>query len=317
MKSLLSCLLLGTVSAAQTIAPPYHPGYPVGHTASAEPPLTALLSHLRILYQQGKGALSGQDGDDETYPVADIYTRYYPYDYPEKTCHADYPADSPFSLEDPPHCMKLHSRRILKTDSGRRHLLLLTGDTFISVHPMKGRATLYIYDENRQDPARDILRGYRSTLIGNFGEAPKNWRWLELGPGRWGVVGLDYDVHTGDEDARYIILRPDDNDDMVDMVEHVLIDRIPALRDNSGAYGDCEEEEDVFGRTRAQCLSGRISRHSILNVRKNLAPNAGYYPLEIHIFDPKGLDKPDKNTFILPYNPDKATWEIPPDYPIR
>ncbi len=214
--------------------------------------------------------------------IEQVLRQHYPRQHKAHQCYLGkstgyYQGDKPVSLD---YCMKIDKQQTVDTPAGKRHYILLRGDAidlktgeWLSSHVASGAVGMLVL-RPKAGGGWETEAANTGMSAGAFGSAPEKWTLQQFGPGSWGFVNRESDVHQGYAGGDHLILLAAGN--------KISFSRIPALSDNTGALGDCSADMG-FETAAAQrdCRKRAVNLDSRLHINRNATPTAGMYPLQL------------------------------------
>lgn len=199
------------------------------------------------------------------------------------------------------YCMKLDHAETISTDTGPRLYILAAGNAVDAAgaedggHVTPGLVGAFVVAE--QQGQTQILHGKPNITVGANGQAPRQWRFVKLGPSDyWGWHNVAGDCHQGYCGSRHIILAPYGK-----TIKNVA--GFVASFNDGGACGD------------TRCAGRSTDLDSKLDIHATQI-HVPVFPLRITV---TGRDKGRKlapKTWILPFNPAKWAYTQPKDWPL-
>lgn len=199
------------------------------------------------------------------------------------------------------YCMQLDHAEIISTDMGPRLYVLAAGNAVDATgepdgaHVTPGLVGAFVVAE--QQGQIKILHGKPTITIGASGNAPRQWRFVKLGPSDyWGWYNTSADCHQGYCGSRYVILAPYGN----------------TIRDLAGfvaSFGD-------GGACGDKRCAGRITDlDSTLEVDATQI-HTKVFPLRITVTGKDQGKRLAPKTWTLPFNPTTWTYIAPKNWPL-
>lgn len=144
---------------------------------------------------------------------------------------------------------------------------------------------------------------------------PERWQWLQFGPDSWGVRARTTTAVSGVSTGTEVLLFEQQG-----KVANSIIDY--AISDNSNWISTCEEERrKELGISEEECIQPIKDLIASFNLRSDLQPTAGIYPLEFKVSGYIGLGKEQKKmqqqSFIWIFDSSKQTYKEPEDNPLK
>lgn len=163
-----------------------------------------------------------------------------------------------------------------------------------------------------------------------WGQATRNIQWLEIGPGLWAVMSKSGFRTGGETVSSARILYEDDG-----KIRHTALPIAFNIYDDfcDPAVADfCDNDwQDEAGAARELAKSAAL--RWVLSVRRNLPPEAGFYPLQVTVDGYRGrkiTGRRDNGAFIITpvqvfqrqpylfhYDAAQQDYVMPTDFPIR
>jgi hypothetical protein len=198
----------------------------------------------------------------------------------------------------PDFCMKLDRVDLISSNSGKRLYILAAGDVVdpnTAGHPSPGLIGAFVL-EDHNGRTETIAAGSDLAIAGNFGMAPKKWKFVQLGPSDyWGWENTDDYANQGYSGSYYVILAPFGKS-VRDLAGHGL----RAAQDDSGA---CPEDSKTCND---------ISWTSTLEPDSSSGDSV--YPLVLTVSGTR-QGKDIRKTFHIPF--ERKTWSYrQPDDPL-
>ena len=220
------------------------------------------------------------------------------------------------------YCMNFVSEKIADTAQGKRRYVFFSGDKLVSCHGCTGLDSLFVFTS--ADGKDWQLLAHKETEGGNgsWGKSSSEAKWLETGPGVWGVITEGGFSQGGATEGSTHILH-DDGKEIREAAISTYID--------TTAIADCGDKEylKIAERSQAYCYASNISLEGTVEIRKDLPAMGNTYPLQVTVngYDvmklvgkgKKAKTQPTKEykneKFLFSYNPDKHEYVMPADYP--
>lgn len=219
------------------------------------------------------------------------------------------------------YCMNFVSEKIVDAPQGKRRYVFFSGDNLNHAHVMSGLDALFIFTSIDGKDWSALTRK-ETYAVGGWGQATGEIKWLETGPGLWGVMSEGGYTQGGATEGSTHILHDDGKE--------IREAAIPTYIDTT-AMADCNDAEYLqeTNKNEADCYARNISLEGTIEIRKDLPAMGNTYPLQVTINGHEGLKlvgkgknartqpiKEYKNEkFLFSYNPDKHEYVMPADYP--
>lgn len=213
------------------------------------------------------------------------------------------------------YCMRFVSEKIADTAQGKRRYVYFTGNGLYSPD-IEGSNFLFVFTS--ADGKDWQLLGHKEA---NF-TASKDPKWMEIGPGLWGVANEVGTVSDGDVEVAIRIL----HDGGKDIRESL----IPTRYKVSGTER-CKDSEYLksMKQSPADCYAEISELNATIDVRKDLPAVDNTYPLQVTLDGYYGMKMADKGkdaklqpikeykrqAFIFSYDPEKVRYGWPADFP--
>ena len=229
------------------------------------------------------------------------------------------------------YCMDFIGEKMVDTAQGRRRYLFFSGENLNHAHLMSGLDSLFVFDSVNGRDWRLLTRKETDAMGGwGWGQATRSIQWLEIGPGLWGVMSKN-GFRTGGETVSSARVLYDDNG----KIRHTAIPIAFNIHDDfcDPAVTDfCDNDwQDEAGAARELAKSAAL--RGVLSVRRNLPPEAGFYPLQVTVDGYRGrkiTGRRDNGAFVITpvlvfqrqpylfhYDAAQQDYVMPTDFPIR
>jgi len=219
------------------------------------------------------------------------------------------------------YCMNFVSEKVIDTPQGKRRYVFFSGDYLDTVHAATGLDALFIFT-SADGKDWSVLAHKETYAVGGWGQATGEIKWLETGPGLWGIMSEGGYTQGGATEGSTHILH-DDGKEIREASISTYID--------TTAIADCGDKEylKIAERSQADCYASNISLEGTVEIRNDLPAMGNTYPLQVTVNGYDGMKlvgkgkkaktqpiKEYKNEkFLFSYNPDKHEYVMPADYP--
>ncbi|MGV6810130.1 MAG: hypothetical protein ACWA5U_09670 [bacterium] len=196
------------------------------------------------------------------------------------------------------YCLKIEKIKVIKTDQGKRHYILLSGEILdeqqesASSHASSGLVAAFIFQENQ------LIAHNAYYPLGSFGKPPEGWSMIKLSENDyWAWFNTWGDCHFGHCGGRYVLLAPYEKS-------------IKNIADFTSDYSDSGTGKFENGG------GTELESTLIVDTTQQAEKNTGIYPLKINI---KGLNAGkavQKTEWIIPFNRKKWGYIEPRNWPL-
>lgn len=190
------------------------------------------------------------------------------------------------------YCMKLDRVDAISSNTGKRLYILAAGglpDPSAGAHATPGLIGAFVLEDHNGHT--ETIAANDKIAAGNFGTAPKQWKFVRLGPSDyWGWQNTDGYTGQGITESFFIVLAPFGKS-VRDLAKH-----LPAGYDDSGM--DCPESSKTCGKT---------AWTSTLDV--DSSGSDSIFPLVLTVKGSSRGKELKNKSFKLPF--ERKTWSYP------
>ena len=218
-------------------------------------------------------------------------------------------------------CMYFVSEKTVDTPQGKLRYILFSGNSIATGHSESGLDSLFIFSAEGDGKNWKLLSRKETNAANSWGAGTTEAKWMEFGPGLWGIVSEGGFSTMGIEQSIHHILLYDGKE------IHKSV--IPVAFAN-GAAGGCGDGDVSAKNADKEKLPDCAELEAKIKIRHDLPATSGIYSLQVSVNGYDGLKlikakgkksvlKPIKEyknkKFLFPYNPDKHEYVMPADYP--
>lgn len=230
------------------------------------------------------------------------------------------------SLEQSPkkidgYCMRFVSEKIADTAQGKRRYVYFTGDRLYSPDIYSSNILFVFTSADGKD--WQLLDHKEANYPTHNADAPDSKeKWLETGPGLWGIANEVGIVSNGDVEVAIRIL----HDDGKEIRESLIPTRYKMSKTER-----CKDSEYLksMKQSPADCYAEISELNATIDVRKDLPAVDNTYPLQVTLDGYYGMKMADKErdaklqpikeykrqAFIFSYDPENVRYGWPADFP--
>lgn len=220
-------------------------------------------------------------------------------------------------------CMRFLNEKTVDMADGKRRFLLFVGDNLETSHAMTGAVGLFVFDSKDAGKTWQPVTHKLADNLGEYGSAPSEWSWQQVGPQAWAAVAASGYASTGVSWRNNFLLQAEGKTiRWTDVLESY---------DNKDANYVCndEAEQSDIADAKAEELADCQHLTARFAVRKDLPAPNGIFPLEVSLDGFVGLKK-EKNgkewllkplktfkqdKFVFEYDAAKQNYVAPKDFP--
>ena len=220
------------------------------------------------------------------------------------------------------YCMKFVSEELVDTAQGKRRYIFLSGDRLTGCKDCLGLNSLFVFTSTDGKDWQLVKHKEIEGGHGYWGRGSVNVKWLETGPGLWGIAS-EQDYMLGGERRSTVILH-DDGKEIRDTVIRTYFDGL-------GGPEYCNDEKNLklSNVTQAECYANSVNLKATIDERKDLPAVDNTYPLQVTVDgydgmkligegkDAKGqpIKEYKQEKFIFSYDAEKHDYITPANYP--
>ena len=220
------------------------------------------------------------------------------------------------------YCMKFVSEKLVDTAQGKRRYIFLSGDRLTGCKDCLDLNSLFVFTSIDGEDWQLVDHTDIVGSNGDWGRGSVDVKWLETGPGLWGIAS-EQDYMLGGERRSTVILH-DDGKEIRDTVIRTYFDGL-------GGPEYCNDEKNLklSNVTQAECYANSVNLKATIDVRKDLPAVDNTYPLQVTVDgydgmklmgegkDAKGqpIKEYKQEKFIFSYDAEKHDYITPANYP--